>query len=69
MRPKSTGVGSGGLTIVNNSQNIAAVSFSNTGSNNGLTIWQYSGSLHGSSSYTYGGVSLAITFEAMLPIN
>ena len=67
--PSGTKVGTGGLTIVNNSQNIAAVYFSNTGGNNGLTIWQYAGSLHGSGNYSYGGSNLVITFDAILPMN
>ena len=68
-----TKVGSCVLWIVGSSQEIGAVYFSNTGGNNGLTIWLIAGNgavgLHGSTLYNYYGGYTLLTFEAMLPMN
>ena len=68
-----TKVGSSVLWNVGLNQEIRAVYFSNTGGNNGLTIWMIAGNgavgLHGSALYTYAGANVVYTFEAMLPMN
>ena len=68
-----TKVGSSVLWNVGLNQEIGAVYFSNTGGNNGLTIWMIAGNgavgLHGSGLYTYAGANVVYTFEAMLPMN
>ena len=68
-----TKVGTAVLWIVGSSQEIGAVYFSNTGGNNGLTIWLIAGNgavgLHGSTLYNYYGGYTLLTFDAMLPMN
>ena len=74
-----TKVGTAVLWIVNSSQEIGAVYFSNTGgvyysnlNGVGLVLWSQVGNagigLQGSGLYQFGGTYLTFTFEAMIPI-